>query len=161
MLAVEDVEAYFAKSTIFRTRVGAANEAAAKGHVYYCESEFAPGAEAGATLAPLRPFLVLAPDRLSYQAGSEGQTTILQASGGVVVVISDNPKESANNKESFRDYWDWVTATLDEIASMHRTDDHFRFEISLAIPPWRPAVTERASDDFWESVFMFSYAAGK
>lgn len=161
MLAVADVEQYFMRSAVFQERLETADPELVAKHIYYCESEFSPDPDPSATLASLRPFLVLAPERLVYQAGSEGDSTILYASGGVVAVVSDNPTQGKNNKESFRDYWGWVSAVMDEISAMERTDDHFRFEFSLAIPPWRPALTERPGDDFWESVFLFTYGAGK
>lgn len=157
MLAVEDVEAYFAKSALFRARGGDADETTAKKRIYYGETEL-PASQAGATLAPLRPYVTLIPDRLAYKAAGVGQTTILHADGGVFAIITDNPKNGANYKESFRDYWDWVTSVTDQIAAMHRTDDHFRFEIMLAVGPWRPALTERAPDDFWECALVFAYA---
>lgn len=165
MLAIEDVEKYFCLTNAFQDRLATAdpeqvNPEEAVRHIYYCETGYVPGVEEGATLAPLRPYLILAPDQLLYQKGSEGETTILQASGGVVCVISDNPAQGKDNKESFRDYWGWVSAMLDEIAAMHRIDDHFRFEMALAVPPWRPSLTERAADDWWESVVTFTYSTG-
>ena len=165
MLAVEDVETYLANSTLFRARAGDADVTAAKKRVFYVESE-PPAEEApGATLASRRPYVILSPERLSYQPGGVGDDTVLLADGGVFAIISDNPRNPGNYKESFRDYWDWVTSVTDEIAAMHRTDDHFRFAISLAVLPWRPALTERGcnngGDDFWECVLVFTYGANQ
>lgn len=165
MLAVEDVEAYLAKSALFRARADDASEAAAKKRIYYVESEPPAEQQKGATLASLRPYVILAPERLNYQPGGVGESTVLLADGGVLAIISDNPREGHNFKESFRDYWNWVTSVTDEIASMYRADEHFRFAMSLAVLPWRPALTERGhngqGDDFWECVLVFSYGANQ
>lgn len=161
MLAIEDVEIYFAKSSLFRARGGDADEETAKGRIFYVESEFPADQAKGTTLASHRPYVILAPERLNYQPGGVGDTTVLLADGGVLAIVSDNPREAGNYKESFRDYWNWVSSVTDEIAAMHRTDEHFRFAMSLAVIPWRPSITERAADDFWECVLVFTYGANQ
>lgn len=159
MLAIEDVEKYFAKSTVFQGRAGDPDEATAKNRIYYGESELPATTDKGVTLASKRPYVILGAERLNYKPGGVGDDAVLLADGGVMAIVTDNPRNGGNYKESFRDYWDWVTSVTDDIAGMHRTDDHFRFGISLAILPWRPALTERAADDFWECVLVFTYGA--
>lgn len=165
MFAVEDVETYFAKSPLFRARGGDVDEATARNRIFYVESELPADQAKGATLASRRPYVILAPERLNYQPGGVADDTILLADGGVLAIVVDNPRTPANYKESFRDYWNWVTTVTDEIAGLHRTDDHCRFSITLAVIPWRPALTERGvnneGDDFWECVLVFSYGANQ
>lgn len=159
MLAVEDVEKYFAKSTLFRARKGDADEAAARQRIFFVESELPASAVKGETLLDRRPYVILSPERLNYKPGGIGQDDVLLADGGVFAIVVDNPRNVESFKESFRDYWDWVTSVTDEIAAMDRTDDHIRPSLSLAVLPWRPAITEREADDFWECVLVFTYGA--
>lgn len=163
MLAIEDVEKYLLLSNRFLERFVTEEEQLVEpsGRIYYNESETPADGGKGATLDSLRPYVILAPERLNYQPGGVGEDTVLLADGGVLAVISDKVRDGHSYKESFRNFWGWLSSVTDEIAGMHRTDDHFRFSIALAVIPWRPALTERAADDFWECVLVFSYGANQ
>lgn len=154
--AIADVETYIANTTAFQSRGGDSTAAAAKRRVLYGESDEPEDMNAGATLASQRPYVILSPERFMYEFAGVADDAFLCAQGGVMAIFCDNAKP-ASYKESFADFWGWVTSVIDEISQAHRTEEHFRFEIALAVPPWRPALTERSGDDYWECVFVFTY----
>lgn len=157
MLAVEDVETYFARAVAFRARASDADETAARQRIFYDESEEPIGKDSGALLTSRRPFIVLRPELLHYQPDGVGRDTVLVANGGVIALITDNPRTPENYKESFRDFWNWITSVTDEISQNVRSDAYFQFSMTLIQPPYRKPLTERASDDYWETVFLFTY----
>lgn len=157
LFALKDVETYLSLSASFRARCNASTPALAKNSVYYGESELPPGLEAGSTLAPLRPFAILVATDLDYAPIGIGDSIEYGVSGGIMAILQDNPRFADNYKLSKEDFWGWVSLVLDEISQTHRDDNYMRFKMRMFAPPYRPPLSQRGSDDFWEVGIVFTF----
>ncbi|MGV3605207.1 MAG: hypothetical protein ACO1RA_02285 [Planctomycetaceae bacterium] len=157
LFSLQDVETYLSLSASFCARCSVSTPADAKRRIYYGESELPPSLEAGATLAPLRPFCILVPESLNYNPEGVGDSIQYAVDGGVVAIFQDNPRFKEDYKLSLNDFYGWVSQILDEISATHRTDQYMRFRMRMISPPYRPQLSARGSDDFWEAGFLFTF----
>lgn len=157
-LMLEGAETLIADSAAFRTRVGAANAEAAMLKIFYAEAEAIDKLQVGMTLADKRPFVILAIDAHGYIQIGQGARITLGGTGGVVAIFSDKPKYPDNYKQSYLDFLDWISTVMDEVAGDVGRDTAWPFNsIELAHEPWRPSITDRASDDFWLGGYVLSH----
>lgn len=153
-LALEGVENMIAASAAFQARVGAASAAEAKGAILR-EGQVEQNAEPGATLAPQRPFCVLAIDAHGYLQIGQGSLITLGNSGGILAIFTDNPVTPEDHKASHDEFIDWVSTVLDEAAENSGRDGYWPVKgIDLVESPWRPNLVDRVGDDFWICAYV-------
>ncbi len=163
-LALEGARDLVAASTTFQTRRGVASATAALPYIKFDE-EVAQYLQPGETLAPQRPFAVIGIDRHGFLQISQGLQVNLGATGGVLVLLSDNPREAAQHGASFLDFSDFVGGVMDDVASNSGksynagASSYWPFNsIELVVDPYRPPLTERQSDDFWIAGFVLGHS---
>lgn len=157
-LRLSAVEAAIAASAAFQTRVGAASAAQAKARIHF-DQVSVPTEEllAGVTLEEQRPCCILALDRHGYVQIGEGAQILLGGTGGVIAIFTDVPKTPLDHKASYLDCIDWVSQVIDDVAEAAGQNDNWPITaIDLWLDPWRPAIGDRAADDFWLVGYLFS-----
>lgn len=149
-------EDLIAASSAFQTHVGVGSAEAAKAHIYFGEQGHA-GIEKGATLQGMRPGVILVVDRHGYVQIGEGSQICLGATGAIGAIFVDNPATPDNHKASLLAFADWISTVMDEVAGEVGRDTNWPFNgAELAVEPYRPSITDRASDDFWLAMYLLS-----
>jgi len=142
-------ENLFCRSAAFRTRVGAADELAAKTSVYVGELHDVVALAEGQTLAVKRPGVVLGVESHGYVQVGQGSALELIAVGGIWALFLDNPANPTDHKASLFAFTDWVSSVLDEMATDVGRDVQWPFIPRMFLEPFRPDVADRQSDDYW------------
>jgi len=151
-------EVAIAASATFQARTGAAGPLEAKSRIHFDQvsvpaDELAPGT----TLENRRPCCILALDRHGYVQIGESAKIYLGGTGGVIALFTDNPQDPSDHKVSYLDCVDWVSQVIDEVAEESGRNENWPFNaIDLWMDPWRPAIGDRASDDFWLMGYILS-----
>jgi len=157
-LRLAAAEAAIAASATFQARGGAANAAEAKARIHF-DQVTVPADElaAGVTLEQRRPCCILALDRHGYVQIGEGAQILLGGTGAVIALFTDAPVDPTNHKASYLDCLDWISQVIDEVAAASAQNDNWPFNaIELWLDPWRPALGDRAADDFWLMGYVLS-----
>jgi hypothetical protein len=161
---LDGAEVLLADSAEFRARVGAADAAAAKSRIHYWESDPADYWLEQYTLSEQRPFALLMVTAHGYRQIGQDASHHMGAFGGLIVLLSDNPKYPDSPKQSYRDFVDWTSLAIDECAenfgkSQSSTVPYYPFlAAELVQPPERSSLVDRQSDDFFEAAWMFRAA---
>jgi hypothetical protein len=155
-----------ASSSTFQTRVGAANAAAAKAHIYGYETYIPADGAGDEDQSPLRPCATIdIGENFDWDAIAAGCTHIrLDVSGAVVVILEDNANLTWVNEDSdddyndsFLDFLNFCGGVIDDMSGkLHdSTLDTFGFQsVSMLSPPFRASTEARtAGNDHWFAVF--------
>jgi hypothetical protein len=163
-LALAGARDLVAASAAFQTRRGVGSAATALPFIRYYE-EIADFLQPGTTLAEQRPFAIVGIDRHGFTQISQGLQVNLGATGGIMVLLSDNPHSPEDHSASFFDFADWVGTVMEEIAAncgksySAGTANYWPFNsIELVVDPYRPPMTETKSDDFWVASFALGHS---
>jgi hypothetical protein len=151
------VEQLLADSKTFRASVGAANADQAKQRIHY--TEIRSFDEAAMPARTERPCVLLVTDTFAYDQIGQSAGIDLGASGGVAAVCLKNSLAGSDDKAITLDYENWLGGILDDIRELlAQPNDYFPFrQIQLIEGPFRADLTERASDDYWAAVLLFSH----
>lgn len=163
-LALEGARDLVAASSTFQTRRGVATAAAAAPFLKFHE-EAVIFLQPGVTLAEQRPFGVIGIDRHGFLQIGQGLQVHLGATGGILVLLSDNPRTPDNHSESFVDFSDFVGGVMDDVAANSGksynagANSYWPFNsIELVVDPYRPPMTESEADDFWVAAFVLGHS---
>lgn len=156
---IAGAETLLADSAAFRARLGVSSAAEAQRRIFAGEVELPRNSPPDATLASLRPFVLLVEDAHGYvQIGADSQIQ-LGCTGGVLAIFQDNPRFPDNHKASFYDFAEYLGGVIDDVAQMSGQDDYFPFvAIEQVNFCERVARSHRASDDFWIASYLFRHA---
>lgn len=155
-MALSGARSLISLSTSFQSRRGVGSAAAALPFVHLDSVEAT--LQPGETLESKRPFALVCADAHGYVQVGVGARIELGGTGGVLVVLSDNPRSPDDHGASYLDFCDWVSAVIDEIAELPGRNTYWPFNrIEMVEHPWRPPITERASDDFWIAAYVMSH----
>lgn len=151
LLALVGAEELFANSAAFQTRTGKTAEELKQEHLPFGELSLDELGQIDptVTLAGPRPFVLLGTETDGYNNIHQGSTHTLVKNGSILALITDTPRGN-NHKETLKDFWGFATQVMDEVAEKVGTDPYWPFNrITLYLPPYRPPVGSRESDDFW------------
>lgn len=154
-LALTGARALVSKSAAFQGRFGG-TEAQALQRIYGDDAE--QNLTPGKTLANLRPFAVVCADAHGYVQIGEGSRITLGGTGGILVLLSDNPRTPENHTESYFDFCNWIGQVMDDISELPGRNTYWPFNrIDMVADPLRPPLTSRADDDYWLAGYLFSH----
>ncbi len=153
LTAIEDL---FVAGAAFCAKVNLTGDAA-RAKVFFSEMQLEQLLAQGATLAQVRPGVVLCVERHGYQQIGQGTQNILGGSGSILAVFCDNPTTPDDPKASYLDFVDWTSQVIDEIAAAAGLNTNWPIgHIELVVEHWRPDLAARQSDDFWLCAYAFS-----
>lgn len=156
-LALTGARTLISLSAAFQARVGAANAAAALSRIYV-DSVQNLRLHPGETLANKRPFALVCVDGHGYVQIGEGARHTLGGTGGIFVLLSDNPRFPDDHQASFLNFVDWTSTVFDEISELPGRNQYWPFKhIELVEPHFRPPITESPSDDYWLCGYLMSH----
>jgi hypothetical protein len=106
------------------------------------------------------PFVLLIPVGHVYRQRDAGSIMTMLGAGGVVAIFADLPS-APNYKQAFLAFTDWVSAVVDEVSAKVGQDTRWPFNrIEMTEEIDRPAITERAGQDYFMCGYLLSYDAG-
>ncbi len=155
-LALTGARDLISLSTSFQMRRGVNSAAAALPfiHLDSVESVLQPGE----TLASKRPFALVCADAHGYVQIGLGARIDLGGTGGVLVLLSDNPRTPEDHGSSYLDFCDWISSVMDDVSQLPGRNKYWPFNrIELVEHPFRPPITEVGSDDYWIAAYVMSY----
>jgi hypothetical protein len=146
-----------AESPAFQARCGVASPAEAWSRIYYDETR-EQQLQPDETLAGKRPYAVVCVDQHGYIQIGEGSRLYMGGTGGVLLILSDNPQSPEDHDASFFDFVDWTSRVLDEMTALVGRDTHWPFNrVDLIAGPTRPPFNQREGDDYWLSMYCLSH----
>lgn len=155
-LRLNGAKQLISESAAFQARRGVATAAAALPYILFDETQ-SPLLQPGETLELKRPFALIGVDRHGYRQIAQGTNPLLGGSGALMVFLSDQPRTPEDHQASFLDFADWISSVMDDVSADVGRDGRWMFRsIELVIEPFRPALTERASDDYWLAAYALS-----
>jgi len=142
-----------AASTTFRTKVGAANAAAAMAHIYRWQFRAAP-----AVLHAARPFaMIWQASTLDLRPYAGGSFNMLHGRGGLILILTDKDASARTARQASGDtFAAFVDGVINDIVPLAGASDNLDLTgLSLL----EPIAHSRAWDDasagaYWEAVFL-------
>lgn len=157
-LMLEGAETLLVRSTTFRTKVQAADQTVARQKVFFGELADALELTQGATLQGKRPGAIIGIDRHGYVQIGQGARILLGGTGAVWLMLVDNHNPDHTHKEGLLAFVDWTSTVFDEISEDVGRDVQWPFNhFDMVVEPYRPAIGDRKSDDFWLTVYLLSH----
>jgi hypothetical protein len=157
--AMQGAEELFAASATFQTRTGKSAAELKASRIPFGELSLDElgQLDPSMTIAAERPFVLLAPETDGYNNVHQGSFHTLIKNCSVLALITDTPQGNSH-KESYSDFMGFASKVMDEVSEKVGTDPYFPFSrITLYIPPYRPPVGSRESDDFWIAAWTLWY----
>jgi len=159
--ALAAIEEMLADSSTFRTRVSAADRAAAKAKIYYGSANLAD-----AVSAAERPLAVLALGGGSSLQIGDGDQIELGRDGEYILALVDDADSDHTDKESYLDFLNFMGGVEDDIDDLARDDYDSGtkvywpvIEIRIILEPARPKRDWRQveGEDYWIGIFALGH----
>lgn len=158
-------ERLIAASPSFQERIGVATAAAARDHIFINEiaQPLNETEGEGRSLSERWPFVLLLEQDFAWRQIGEGNLPHLGASGGVLVIFTEQHDCNKSHKDGYYHFADWVGSVIDDVRSLVATDPggseqpYFPFmAIELLDRPVRTPLGSR-SEDFWDCSWLLRH----
>lgn len=157
-LALQGAEDLLVESATLLAKLGG-NATAARQRIHYKELAD-ESIQVSDDITRFCPFVVLIPAAHVYRQADQGSIMTMLGAGGVAAVFADKPS-GPDYKQAFLAFTDWVSAVVDEVSAKVGQDTRWPFNrIEMTEETDRPAITLRASQDYFMCCYMLSYDAG-